>query len=415
MTNKLMTDTVADLFTKKYLKQQSSELNENLSNFLMGSLQTLRNEDYFTYEQLNMLTNRQQMDILEGRLELELMNIPVISKALVETTEYTFEKVIKDNPDLIDEPKMLMEAFDKEYSTNVFPLLEDNVLSKALHTLGDVVSHPGQSIKNLVKGFFKYFPSLAGAGVAIYPLMGGGILASLSTLIILIAGTYAANRVISPDIIKNQLEMFNGIADFLSQLSKDVKDGTEGIKYRYEITFKNEEKCYQRAGLDPKKLGLRAFFAAKDKSVFREILFFDDEKKLDEARTCFLESFLDRISIFFDLYFDCLKKSGNWNSVKDLSDDKYIAMFRMKGGMYPVCDEYRNNAVEAIKKFEGLIDFIFEKSPEKKSRWMLLLNRYILDTRTSKDQLKKENRDFERNVNHKPFKNEKYNKYTKDI
>ena len=98
-----------------------------------------------------------------------------------------------------------------------------------------------------------------------------------------------------------------------------------------------------------------------------------------------------------------------------MNDDKIISMFRMKGGLYPVCDEYRDNAVEAIRAFEDLIDFVFAKNSEAKSKWMLMLNRYILDSKTPKEHVLGKHRDSYDRSKRPQFSNPKYQRLGKDI
>lgn len=397
--------SVSKNFLDRYIKNKSEILENDLSHYIMSSLQDLRNNDYYTYEQLEMLPSLKQKEVIETVLETNSLNTNILIKSIYETFFERLDDVLK-NYNYIDNPQELCEIFLSEYKTKTIPVLEESIIDDAKEYI--IKAKP--IISNAIS---KYLPITSSIAVGVlYPYLGGSIITSLTGLLWIFIGTLFANQITSGKIMRDQLHGVSKIADVISTLSKSIKKASDHYKYRFNITFKNEEKCYKEAGLNINDIGIRMFTALREDSFNRQLLFFDEEKKMDKLRNCYLESYLDRISIFFDLYFDCLKKTGNWASIKELSDDKFIQMFRIKGGLYPICDEYRDNAVEAIDSFTTLVNFLFEKSPDKRSRWLMLLNRYILDKRTPKDQLIK---NFKENQSKKPFINNKYNKLSKDL
>ena len=60
---------VAEAYSQKYLITKSTKLNESLSFWLMNSLQELRREDPYTYDELYNMTKSSQREVLEMILE----------------------------------------------------------------------------------------------------------------------------------------------------------------------------------------------------------------------------------------------------------------------------------------------------------------------------------------------------------
>lgn len=400
---------IVESFSSKYFDNTIEE-KEKMCEFLMESIQKLRREDLFLYEEVSSLSSIQRLSVLERILEMEYIPFDlatsVISSFMTNSLQEVLLKEEYQNDDVLSEYIIedILEIFQKDFPE----LFKEGVFE-------DAASKAAELFPKLLKKI----PTLS--AVTIVPILA--LKSYIITSLIVVLGILIFTPIIDLTITrrfginlqKEQIDIFIGIAGILNMLSKSVKDGTEGIKYRYALTFENEEKCYQRSGLDVNKLSLRHLLSIREGSNARYLLFGKEEERLDTLRNCYLEHFLDRISIFFDLYFDCLRKSGNWNSVKSLTDDKYIQLFRMKGEMYKGCDEYRANAVKAIRIYEDLVEFLFEKSPDLKSKWLLLLNRYILDTREPKDDQLRKHKDSYNSSKKPPWKGDKYRKLGADL
>ncbi len=385
----------------------SSILHEVCEKFLWESIRELRKEDPFLYEEMyNDYSTKAQTRFLEERLEMEFFDEARIIEELSKSMYRSLSRALEINECTEENTLTILEdccSFLAEDSARVQQILEsddENKLSTVFHYLAKKLP----SILPLIGTGFAVFGPL-GLGTSLYVLLG--------TIVASAAGMMSG-RVFGLNMQKEQLELLRDSADIIRRAAKAVKDGTEGIKHRYNVIYKNEEECYKRAGLDPQKMGLRMFAALKDESIFRQLLFFKQEEKLDTLRNCYMEHYLEKIGIFFDLYFDCLRKTGKWNEVREMNDDKIISMFRMKGGLYPMCDEYRDNAVKAIRNFEDLVKFFFEKSPDQKSKWMLMLNRYILDAKTSRDEQMRQHRDSYDKSKQSPFTSKKYRRFGQD-
>lgn len=390
----------------------STTLKEVCSKFLWETIRELRKEDPFLYEDIYYsYSSKTQTRLLEERLELEFFDESKLIECLTNSIEKSLSRSFEINEctgyNYTEEYVMtVLEdccTFLAEDSSNVQELFEsdgENKLSKVFSYLAKKLP----SILPVIGTGAVVFGSM-GLGASLYVLLGTIIASGLSMI-----GGHAFGL----NMQKEQLELLHDSADIINRAAKAVKDSTEGIKYRYKVIYKNEENCYKRAGLDPQKMGVRMFAALKDESIFRQILFFKEEEKLDKLRNCYMEHYLEKISIFFDLYFDCLRKTGKWNEIRDMSDDKIISMFRIQGGLYPMCDGYRDNAVKAIKNFEDLVKFFFSKAPEQKSKWMLMLNRYILDSRVPKDEQMRRHRDSYDKSKQSPFTGKKYQRLGQD-
>ena len=389
---------VAEDYSQKYLITKSSKLNESLTFWLMNSLQELRREDSFTYDELYNMPISSQREILEMILEINTMNIPGLSEIIRISTLKSLEETVLNNKDLVDYPEELFVEYLDYIEQNIIPILEsDNgkFNLKIKNLLDKIQGKTDDSI-----GFrpIKNWPILASSIAILSPFFGASLFTAFLALVCICLATMAMATFTTSSVIKDQLELINEVAKSIIKLTKYISKAGTQYQYRYTIIYKNEEKCYAKAGLNPKTLGIGAFSAVKIGSIFRDILSGTTVDKIDILRNCFLQSYLDRISIFFDMYFDCLRQTGDWNNVRYMNDDKFIQMFRMHGKLYPMCDEYRNLAVDAIGDFESLVDFLFKNDQQTKSKWYLLMNRYILDRKGEQDKHRDNfNKDARRN------------------
>ena len=412
-----MKENIVKNATENFLQRNnlnSSTIREACERFLWESIREMREEDPFLYEEMyNNFSSRTQTRLLEERLEMEFIDMPKVVKIYLESTLKSINRAFEIN-------ECDGENYTEDYFKTVFEdccafMAEDADKIQAL-----IESEDGNFLEKTVTWVAKKLPTLVPLmtlGATVFgPLsIGASIFVLLGTVIGTGIYSAAARHMFGVNIHKEQLELLNNVAGTLYSAAKAVKDGTEGIKHRYNVIYKNEDECYKRSGLDPQKLGIRSFAALKNESIFRQILFFDTEEKLDKLRNCYLEHFLEKIAIFFDLYFDCLRKTGKWNEIREMNDDKIIAMFRMQGGLYPMCDTYRDQAVKAVRNFEDLVKFFFSKDPSQKSKWMLMLNRYILDAKISKDEQMRQHRDSYDSSKKSPFTSKKYQRLGRDV
>ena len=389
-------------------------MKEVCERFLWESIREMRKEDPFLYEEMkDNYSSRVQTRLLEERLEMEFIDISKVVKILSESICSCFEKAISINEcDGIN--------YSEQYLTTVFEdccafIAEDSKRVSALLEAEDEKGGIAQMFMKVVRRLPAILPGITLGATIFGPISIGTSLIVLLAILIGSAIYSLGASMFGINVHKDQLDLLRGTADVIYKAAKAVKDASEGVKHRYNVIYQNEDECYRRAGLDPQKLGIRSFAALKDQSVFRQLLFFDTEEKLDKLRNCYLEHYLEKISIFFELYFDCLRKTGKWNEVREMNDDKIIAMFRIKGGLYPMCDEYRDQAVKAIRNFEDLVKFFFSKNPEQKTKWMLMLNRYILDSKTPKDEQMRQHRDSYDKSKRSPFTSKKYQRLGKDV
>ena len=389
-------------------------MKEVCERFLWESIREMRNEDPFLYEEMkDNYSSRVQTRLLEERLEMEFIDISKVVKILSESICNCFEKAISINEcDGIN--------YSEQYLTTVFEdccafIAEDSKRVSELLEAEDEKGGIAQMFMKVVRRLPAILPGITLGATIFGPISIGTSLIVLLAILIGSAIYSLGASMFGINVHKDQLDLLRGTADVIYKAAKAVKDASEGVKHRYNVIYQNEDECYRRAGLDPQKLGIRSFAALKDQSVFRQLLFFDTEEKLDKLRNCYLEHYLEKISIFFELYFDCLRKTGKWNEVREMNDDKIIAMFRIKGGLYPMCDEYRDQAVKAIRNFEDLVKFFFSKNPEQKTKWMLMLNRYILDSKTPKDEQMRQHRDSYDKSKRSPFTSKKYQRFGKDV
>jgi len=412
---------------------------------LLQELREVRKEDYFLYEQIEMLPSIKKMHLLENVLTInytEGMAFDVLAtKCLVGCLEEASQKYFSEDltVDLSDYAEEIFTDTMTMFVETYGPLqreLADNLKLSLLQESGNA-DEPGvwDKIKNFPKDVANNFMSFAVRKLPIASVLaaisnvalpiftshsGFGMAFSIWALVIAIFWTLFFHKLhkdnlFNVNIWKENLQFVKDIADLFHKFGKMLQKSTAGIKYRFMVTFENEEKCYTRAGLSEKDMGFGKFMGVKKGSIWRHIMLETTPEKLDILRNCYLENYLDRVSIFFEMYFQCLRSSGNWASVKEYSDDKFIQMMRMKGKMFPVCEDHQKNALEAIKQYEKLIGFFFEDDADEKSKWLLLLNRYILDQREPKDRQIEKHRSTYMSSKRTPFTSDKYKKMGKNL
>ena len=396
----------------------SSTIREACERFLWESIREMRNEDPFLYEEMYDFSSRTQTRLLEERLEMEFSDTAEIIELFTESAYSSLKRAFEINE--CDGENYTEDYFKTVFEDCVSFMIEDSSRMQQLMESNEKLEKFKEKVKSSFTYLAKKLPSILPAAAAGFAAFGPlGIGASISVLLWSLIGSaiysIGASTAFGVNVSKEQLELLKDTSGVMYRIAKAVKDGSEGIKHRYNVIYQNEDECYRKSGLDTKKLGIRAFASLKDDSFFRVFISVDDEDKLDKLRNCYLEHFLDKISIFFDLYFDCLRKTGKWNEVREMNDDKIISMFRMKGGLYPMCDQYRDEAVKAVRNFEDLVKFFFVNNPTQKSKWMLMLNRYILDAKASKDDLIRQNRESMDRNKRIPFTSKKYQRLGKDV
>ena len=74
--------SVSKNFLDRYIKNKSEILENDLSHYIMSSLQDLRNNDYYTYEQLEMLPSLKQKEVIETVLETNSLNTNILIKSI---------------------------------------------------------------------------------------------------------------------------------------------------------------------------------------------------------------------------------------------------------------------------------------------------------------------------------------------
>lgn len=386
-------------------------LNETeLNDFLLKSLRSVREEDRDFYEELYSLPKSQQISILTERLNME-----VIPKYFD-----LYGTVVQKSNDIVCEEIGKKEYYDPEdnFIYEDLTVMSENILSSAKDLAIGAGKTATSLVKNVVSAAFKTTKALApllavgattiGVGTYISIPISLFFVAAWSMLKALDYGPYTIAEKLGLTSSKELIEVIGNVSDFIMKLSDSIKDTSEKYKYKFILTMKNEEKCYKKAGIDPQKISLKFFNNIDKLGDDNDDLKTSDNKKLEDLRNCYLENFVERVGIFFDMYFDCLKNTGNWTKVSQYSDDKFLQMIRARGTFFTICDKYKKNALDALKTYEKLIKLMFPSESDR-SKWDLVMTRYILEKRTIKMQQSDSRQEKS------PFNNSKFNKYGKDL
>ena len=278
-----------DNFLTRY-EIQSDLLREGCTEFLWKSIRQFRDEDPWLYETIYDQSSISQMRLLERRLEMEYIDIEELSESISKSVLSALEKANKINK--INSEEYVEEQYKSLVEDMLVFLSEDETLQEDIK----------EKIRSIAKGglktiFKKVIPPSLAAGAVSVPFLGIGLAPSIAILagIVLFSGiySYGADKMFGVNMQKEQYDTIKTITDILTKSAKAVKNAGESYKHRYNIVFQNEERCYTKAGIDPKDVGTRFFAAVRDNSTMRELLFFSEEEKLDKLRNCYLESFLD--------------------------------------------------------------------------------------------------------------------------
>ncbi len=221
----------------------------------------------------------------------------------------------------------------------------------------------------------------------------GPLLIGMGTLILIgLGSSYVGRKKISKGVFKafkNAGEVFNSAAKVLS------KKGTEW-KYKYIIIFQNEKKCYLHAKVNPDDVHwMSPFGVTTRKNKMRNKIPEISVKQATELRDCFLNSKIEQIKLFTESYFMCLKKTGGWDKIKDVHENKIITTLKTHS-LAPGCVDYFNQTKELLSVFENVLDFLYESNNKDKAEWVRLLSLGIVKV--------KKNASFEKKPFSKPYK-----------
>ena len=286
----------------------SEELNKEFENFLEDVVFELKMEAPELYLELTENTcTKKQSALLEQRLELEFFDIPSMITEISKDINSAYLNSLKLN----DINSHLVDYSNKNIQECIFEdflgfLQEGNVWEKTKKYGREFAVNLIEEWKENFKGILVKILSI-GAVYCSIPKMAASLTDFGLTAVVLtflnLCAHYLGKQSMGINVMQEQTKMLFGITELLRSIGDILKTSTEKIKFRYMLAYKNETRCYDRAGIDMRDIGHRIFWGIREQDLIRTIIGTKTANKLDTLNTCFLEGFLDRIAVFFELYF----------------------------------------------------------------------------------------------------------------
>ena len=174
-----------------------------------------------------------------------------------------------------------------------------------------------------------------------------------------------------------------GIGKVLEGVGKFLTTRGRYWKFRYAIIQQNTKKCYVACDVDEKTLSAWSYFSVGSKPP--TLSTGESHRQGECLKECYVEFATRSIALLAKSYFACLKKSGDWDSVKDARPDDILSV--VSGlQLSSLCHTYFEEMKEAMDSFGDLIDFVYGKSSPNKQAAMKRLKSMVLVSRKEIDR-----------------------------
>ncbi len=357
-----MTERYLDLITEGYVID--NELvgiydSKDLSNILLQSLREVRHEDIEVYEQINNLPILHRQQLLKTYLDLEL------------------------------------------YEDNDQDVELDSIEETEALAAGGVAAGVGKLVEIMIVAMTKFLS-----------MMGSAFMWTLHTpyllipIALIIFFGYKSRRTMS----RGFFGLVKKICEWTYKAANWSKTVSATWKYRYIMTYQNSERAYKSCEIDKKDINTLTIFGIKDKSKMADWIFSQTQEDAECLREKYLEDIIEKIKLFMEFYFDCLKKTGKWGEISNYtSDDKFLS-FIMRSDLGSSCQTFYDQAKNLNDIFDELLDIVFYDTPHEKSNWNQKRLAAIMDVKKKIDKSAGPKKTFQ---NKKPntYQNKKPNTY----
>jgi hypothetical protein len=202
-------------------------------------------------------------------------------------------------------------------------------------------------------------------------------------------------------------KFFGSLSSFgiiLDSFGKSIKTHGKYYQFRYAITQKNFDKCYQKCGVKSLK-DLNAYdFLNKH---------IDDKKKSESIASCLAECFvtttMERINISLSMYLNCLKSTKEFDKVSNLKGPDFFQFVKSESfvkygfNTNSLCNEYLNEVSTMINGFDDLLNYVYKNESAKRQ----ILNRLMVDMNKTITEESKDRNVIQKQVYPQKFKNRK--------
>jgi hypothetical protein len=176
-------------------------------------------------------------------------------------------------------------------------------------------------------------------------------------------------------ISKFTFNILSKLGSFFDNIGNFISKQGRYWKFRYAIIQKNREQAYTKCEVDKDDLTISHYLNIGDKTSKNPLT---SHAELVKQANCLREEYIkiliDEIELFLKSYFICLKQTGNFQSLEKI-DAKNIISIISSTKLSNVCLDYYKIAKDIIKKFENVLDLVYDKNSKKQKQINELVNR----------------------------------------
>ena len=249
------------------------------------------------------------------------------------------------------------------------------------------------------------------------PITESKFIGTLSIYALLVASgaaiTYYADKFRTGTTFNNfKYKIASNIGNFFNEIDFNFK-GLKSWRFKYQIIKENSEHCYKQCGVtDLEELGNIIHYKTIRKSGDVTSELEEIDKSIKDVKTaeclvkCYLTFTLETIKLLFTAYFDCLKQNNQYQNVQKFSADDYLLGMTNKIDISNECHLFYDHAVDSIKYFREIVEYIYENDKKSYSVYMDKLresiNSIINNNRRNSNQPNKPNYDSKENNYERP-------------
>jgi hypothetical protein len=171
---------------------------------------------------------------------------------------------------------------------------------------------------------------------------------------------------------RNLIKLAIAATSFLGGIGGWISKLGDNPRLAYSIIHNNSVKCMQTCDYDPDKEGrpshylyqMRQGLLLRDLGrIFTTIKM---EEKLECVRMCYLESMINVTKLLADVYFQCLRNTGDISKLPQEKDYSAFQKIILKTQINTTCTSFSEKLSEAIGNLDKSLSLIYHDEPEKR-------------------------------------------------
>jgi len=157
----------------------------------------------------------------------------------------------------------------------------------------------------------------------------------------------------------------------LGEVGKRLSHVGDVSRIAYSIVQHNAAKCLQKCEFDPKKAGISDYmYQMPQGSILRDLgrilMSIDTEEKHDCIRECYLVTLSDATKLAADLYFQCLRNTGDLSKLPLERDFSAYQALLVKTNISDSCTSFMESYAKALKAFDDSLKLIYRTEDSKR-------------------------------------------------